>query len=320
MSSPTYVAATDLSQASRHGARVASELAAATGGRVDLFCAVPSDASADMETFVESVSRGLEGFAKPYTKGGAEVAQHLAVSSDAERSILKHVKKVNAAVLVIAPRGVTGAKKFLLGSMTERLIRSCPTRLLIARRAPSRDDQRVLIAVDGSAGSARALRAGLAICAARKARPIVVHVIAPPSSWVNVEETLSGTNSYKTAKARMKKARPAIVQWVTRFESKDTPALQVHIREGHAAEEILAQARASNAGMIVVGTQSRSRVQEFFVGSVARGVATHAKASVLLVRGTPSRPAAAKPKRARAIKAAPRKSTRAARRKKRETT
>ena len=49
----------------------------------------------------------------------------------------------------------------------------------------------------------------------------------------------------------------------------------------------VAEAEALSPQLVVLGTHGKSALHEFFVGSVARSVATHCPISVLLVRSRP---------------------------------
>lgn len=58
------------------------------------------------------------------------------------------------------------------------------------------------------------------------------------------------------------------------------------IRRGDPAQEIVAEARAREAGLIVVGTRGQTGLQRLILGSVARNVLLHAPCSVLIIRPT----------------------------------
>lgn len=64
-------------------------------------------------------------------------------------------------------------------------------------------------------------------------------------------------------------------------------------REGRAAAEIVAEAEAEKADLIVIGSRGHTGVARLVLGSVARAVLTHAHCSVLIVRTQPAKPKAA---------------------------
>jgi nucleotide-binding universal stress UspA family protein len=51
-----------------------------------------------------------------------------------------------------------------------------------------------------------------------------------------------------------------------------------------AADSIVRYAENKKADLIVMGTQGRTGIKRFLLGSVASGVVSHAKSSVLVVR------------------------------------
>jgi len=57
-------------------------------------------------------------------------------------------------------------------------------------------------------------------------------------------------------------------------------------RDGDAAAEILAAAKALSADLILIGTHGRTGLKRIVLGSVARNVLQHATCSVLVVRET----------------------------------
>jgi nucleotide-binding universal stress UspA family protein len=61
------------------------------------------------------------------------------------------------------------------------------------------------------------------------------------------------------------------------------------VMEGKPAEEILARAAEWPADLIVAGSQGRSAIGRFFLGSVSQRIAEKARCSVRVVRGGPER-------------------------------
>ena len=84
------------------------------------------------------------------------------------------------------------------------------------------------------------------------------------------------------------------------------------MREGDAAHQIIASARAHDAGIIVVGTRGQTGLRRLVLGSVARNVLLHAPCSVLVVRegarldGVPHRATARGTREGRRVRLIPR--------------
>lgn len=81
------------------------------------------------------------------------------------------------------------------------------------------------------------------------------------------------------------RAQTALAERAQALAGRAQP-VQTAIRDGDAANEILAAAKDFAADLIVVGSRGYTGVTRFFAGSVARQVVLDATCSVLIVRGS----------------------------------
>lgn len=138
--------------------------------------------------------------------------------------------------------------------------------------------QKILIPIDGSDSSKRALEFGIAIAKAAKAKITVLEVI----------EDFGPLPGYYGA-APAGKDR---VKWISeqRFEKVhtvlDDNTIQWNrvIKEGYAADEILKVSEDGKFDLIVIGSRGMGVVGRFLVGSVSDRVVHHAQCSVTVVR------------------------------------
>jgi len=65
------------------------------------------------------------------------------------------------------------------------------------------------------------------------------------------------------------------------------PAPQVRLRQGHAAEQILAEAESNPYDLVIVGAQGRRGLTRFRLGSTATRLARHLRTSLLACRQVP---------------------------------
>ena len=56
------------------------------------------------------------------------------------------------------------------------------------------------------------------------------------------------------------------------------------LREGDAVNEIVAEAKAGDYGLVVVGHRGMSKLKELFLGGVSEGVSHKAPCPVLIVK------------------------------------
>ncbi len=119
----------------------------------------------------------------------------------------------------------------------------------------------MLVAVDGSEASARAVRVAGQIAGALGARVSVLHV---------------GHGGEHEADAPDRRAQSELAALGV--------AARVEVRGGDAADEILAAARSLRADLLVMGSRGRSQLAGLLLGSVSQEVVARASCPVLLVR------------------------------------
>jgi nucleotide-binding universal stress UspA family protein len=136
---------------------------------------------------------------------------------------------------------------------------------------------KILVAVDGSPDSDRAVRAGAEI-ARNEAGPLVLaHVSCLPEHYRShladeLEEAIRADGE-------------KILEHAERVARELNVEVEAHLLEkDHAAEALLEFAREIGAGLIVVGVRGRTPDQVRSLGSVSEAITREAQASVLLVR------------------------------------
>lgn len=148
--------------------------------------------------------------------------------------------------------------------------------------------KRILVAIDGSATSERALDEGVALAKAHRARLRLVHVVdeltaksgtpsTPAEFWKAVRK--AGALILESARAR---AAQGGIEAETRLAEIRTFGSLVR----RVPDLIVADARRWQADLIVIGTHGRRGLSKLLLGSVADGVMRTAGVSVLLVRGS----------------------------------
>jgi nucleotide-binding universal stress UspA family protein len=140
------VVGTDGSDTATEAVRHAAELAKATGGTLDIVSAfepVPqerlreeiADVPGDIAHGIgprEDVNVTLEGSAVRVRESGVEVQTH-AREGDPADAILDVAEEVKADLIVVGNKGMTGAKRFLLGSVPNKISHHAPCGVYIVR-------------------------------------------------------------------------------------------------------------------------------------------------------------------------------------------
>ena len=142
----SIVVGTDGSQTASEAVRQATELAKSVGASIDLVSAyepVPTARLREEQTQVprdlewavnprEDVEATLKDAADEIKEGGVEV-QTFAREGDPADAILDVAEERNAGLIVVGNKGMTGAKRFLLGSVPNKVSHHAPCSVMIIR-------------------------------------------------------------------------------------------------------------------------------------------------------------------------------------------
>lgn len=280
---PTYLIATDLSPDSARAAEVAARLAARTKATLDFFCAVPAAVADEFGVDVARARDGVEALARRHADESPAATAHVAVVRDVPAAVVRRARETDARLLVIAPHGVTGWKRALLGSVTERVLRQATGSVLVARRTGVRPMRHVLVGVDRGPVAARTLRNAIALARLLGARLTVLHVVRPAELLLPLL-TPAGSGLRHTRERLAEKTRE-LRSWVKSFSARGVQVTAC-VAEGSPAEMLVGEAARRAADLVVVGAGGTPALRRVFVGSVAHAVAATCPVSVLVVRAT----------------------------------
>ena len=139
---------------------------------------------------------------------------------------------------------------------------------------------KILVPVDFSEPSTRAVKAAVALAQQFKAKVALVHVTAPtgrPGGFPVIEAIGMTTDPRRPARRAL-----------NAFAEKEVPAevrMTCHVDSGVPYRCIIAAADEWNADLIVIGTHGQGWIPNALLGSTAERVVRHARCPVLVVRG-----------------------------------
>jgi len=200
---------------------------------------------------------------------------------------LVEAKQVN--LVISATRGRSGLKRLLLGSVTERLMRtiSCPLlvvhsteRRFISPEAHRVRLEKILVGYDFSPDAGLALEYALSLAQEFQAELHLVHVMEP-SAYRELLQPSGEPDSeldLETQERLMEKLNGLIPEDARHWCSPVTCLL-----EGHPYDELNHYARENDIDMIALGVRGRGRVTTFFLGSTTDRVVRRAPCPVLSV-------------------------------------
>lgn len=276
------VVGTDLSPT----ARIAVERASALARRLDAEL-VLVHAGSDSEEFAAL---------------GAEVgAEAVATPGNPAEVLLAEVASEEATLLVVGSVGMTGARRFLLGSVPNKISHHSNTDLLIVKTDPPPkevgDYASILVGTDGSPTATRAVGMAAKLAATLGIKPTVVCVYTPPT-----EQELK----------RMASPQDPVEQWSASRRSRDVPdefrwriagaaqaedildraaehaaaqgaVAEVRAVEGHPAETLISVAEGESFDLIAIGSVGMSGPKRFMLGNVPHRISHHAPTDILIL-------------------------------------
>jgi nucleotide-binding universal stress UspA family protein len=141
------VVGTDGSDTAAEAVRQAAELAKLSGARLDVVSAfepIPQsrirsesgNAPGDVQYEIgprEDVNLVIDNASAEAKKGGVEEVQGHSREGDPADAILDVAEEVNADLIVVGNKGMTGARRFLLGSVPNKVSHHAPCSVIIVR-------------------------------------------------------------------------------------------------------------------------------------------------------------------------------------------
>jgi nucleotide-binding universal stress UspA family protein len=136
---------------------------------------------------------------------------------------------------------------------------------------------KILVAIDGSAASEKALAAAVDLAQHYDAEVLAIGVAEVPEVVGMVDEV---DELRRGAEAHF----GLIGQAAMAFAHSRSVSLRSVVVRGHAADAIVRFAESEGADLVVVGPHGHSRIARFFLGSTSDRVSEHCHCSVLIVK------------------------------------
>ncbi len=189
-------------------------------------------------------------------------------------------------VIVIGTHGARGFRRMMLGSVTEKVVRTalCPV-ITIPPHAPDRNVppyKTMLCAVDFSSSSEHAVPLAASLAREGDARLTLLHVVqgTRPAEQPAYARTFSSVEYAvlrdEDAEARLRQLLPA--------DAADWCTPEVQVVHGEPGEEILKRAARTDTDLIVLGVRKRSGIDQAVFGSTTNDVLRAAGCAVMTER------------------------------------
>ncbi|MFN3914517.1 MAG: universal stress protein [Aquabacterium sp.] len=194
-------------------------------------------------------------------------------------TLLDEVQRHQADALVLGAQGEGMVRRLILGSTAERLVGRSATPVLVVRQ-PAQPYRRVLVPVDFSPASLRALTNARRLCPG--ARLLALHVFEVPFEHKMRAAGVEQDTLYRLELKARQQAFEQMAQFVKQagLSSDDLDMIVAH---GSAPRIILAHAEHEACDLVVMGKRADHAMEDLLIGSVTRHVLSEAAQDVLVV-------------------------------------
>jgi nucleotide-binding universal stress UspA family protein len=219
-------------------------------------------------------------------RGARLKVETLVRSGHPAEEIVLAAKELSSDLVVVGSHGLTGIKRFLLGSVSNHVLEYAPCSVLIVKecgeedRVAKKQALRVLLAYDNSDPARYAVEFMAALPLGEYTHVRALSVLPVIKMFrQDIKQRLSWVWQEKKLLSERALAR------ITHEVRWGHPEIETELREGEdVSQEILNAASRDHSDLIVLGHKGKGAIDRFLLGSVTSRVAHHAECSVLAVR------------------------------------
>jgi len=291
--------ATDFSEVSRLALRQALALQKACGAEITLvhtledfkgaILSLPQESrlklvSGDINEFERDLRKRTDEKLAEFLK--SESATGIAFKTLVGKAATELIHEVHAGgydLLIAGTVGTTAVKRFFIGSVSERLLRTCPIPVLVTRPENVVSPRKILVPVDFSEVTPRIVESAGALAKAFGSQILLLHTydsdalallgVLDGSECENLEMLAKNMeNEYGPKLEALKKLIPAGV------------AVETRLLRGEAAAVIHELQEPEDVDLTVLGSVGRSGVTGLLLGNTAEKVLRHSHSSLLVVK------------------------------------
>lgn len=270
---------TDFSEQSSNALRFAIDLASKSGGEIILLHVIP------LPTLHDSPLIPIDTYRQPLVDEFKSTAHHkfyqlinelngeklnisadVVINNNLHQTISQYAEKKNIDLVIMGTKGVSGMQEWLIGSNTEKIVRSCPVPVLAIKKYTSAASiKNIVFPSTLDSENLEELVAKLKILQHFfQARIHIVCVNTPSLAKSNAE------------------IRELLKAFVRRYMLKDYTINVFNYGDEEAG--ILEFTRQINGDLIAMGTRGLKGLAHFLSGSIAEDVVNHVQSPVWTYR------------------------------------
>jgi nucleotide-binding universal stress UspA family protein len=226
--------------------------------------------------FQKEAAKQLQAFTTRVEKKQIPIHAEVVVG-DVDSEIRGAISALKPDLVVVGTRGRRGFERWVLGSVTEKLMRHCPVPLLVigsngATRMVPPAIARMVVTTDFSSGTTDAMNYAFSIAGESQAKVTLLHVIN--------EATASADN--KSREPLLRNVRAELEKLVPE-EARAWCDVKTQVETGTPWRVILKKIQAEKPGLLVMNVHGKGMLERALVGSTADRVLRGTCCPVLLI-------------------------------------
>jgi len=190
-------------------------------------------------------------------------------------------------LIAMVTHGVTGPRRWILGSVASKVVQSAENPILLIRAAQAAPTsptfKRVIVPLDGSGVAERALPHARMLAGKLNLELVLVRTYSLPPDIYLVADGVIGQGPAPYRENLHDESEKYLDGKVAGLRADGFASVSAHVTEGDPASEIVDLASAPQS-LIAMATHGRSGVSRWALGSVAEKIIQHSRAPVLLIR------------------------------------
>ena len=204
--------------------------------------------------------------------------------------IVERAKRNPACLIAIATHGLSGIRRWLLGSVASKVVHGATNALLVIRPAEGLDPgaeielKTVFVPLDGSGLAEKILPHVLPLAKKLAMEMQLLRAYSVPPEYYLVGEGLYMQPIAEQKEVIRKEAAVYLDGKVETLQAEGFPRVIATAIDGDPAEVIIDLAQKTPHSLIAMSTHGRSGIGRWMLGSVAERVIQHSKNPVLLLR------------------------------------
>ena len=197
------------------------------------------------------------------------------------RAILQYATEQDIDLVVMGTHGRTGVERYLLGSVTEKVVRLSDVPVLTVKAEDDGDASHpytdILVPTDGSEGAKAAIGPAVDVASTYDARLHALSVIDTMAMGVDVR---SGT----FLEALEESARSAVDTVEEQASHASVSAVDTAIEHGEPYRGVRSYVEEHDVDLVVMGTRGSSGIERYLLGSVTEKTVRTSPVPVMTVR------------------------------------